>query len=316
MSITTLSTMRAKVEAYLKERRQSGFKLRSTGSQLKGFVRFAQARGHRGPLTVELALAWAQASRHQNAQTAASRLAQLRPFAQFCHRLDPADRVPPAQFFGRSYGRSTPHVYTLGEIRSLIDAAAHWSSGELRAASYATIFGLLAATGLRLSEAIGLQREDVDLNQGVLRIRETKFYASRYVPLHPSTVHALKRYVRRRDRDPLSAHAQRFFVAEDARAVTRDAVQYVFRQLRQRLKWRCRGTRHAPRIHDLRFTFICRRIERWYAQGVDVHQRMLALSTYVGHATASGTYWYLTATPRLMALAAGRFARRNSGGYR
>jgi integrase len=316
MSTTALTTMRAKVEAYLKERRQSGFKLQTSGSQLKSFVRFAQAHSHRGPLTVELALAWAQASRRRKAQTAASRLAQLRPFAQFCHRIDPADKVPPAQFFGRSYSRSTPHVYTLGEIRSLIDAAARWSSSELRAASYATIFGLLAATGMRLSEVIGLQREDVDLKQGVLTIRETKFYASRYVPLHPSTVHALKCYIRRRDRDPLSAHAQRFFVAEHARVVTRDAVQYVFRQLRQRLKWRCRGTRRAPRIHDLRFAFICRRIERWYAQGVDVDQRMLALSTYVGHATASGTYWYLTATPRLMALAAGRFARRNSGGYR
>jgi integrase len=307
--------MHAKVEAYLKERRQGGFKLQTAGSQLKSFARFARARGHRGPLTVELALAWAQCSQRSKTHTAASRLAQLRPFARYCHRLDPANKVPPAQFFGRGYRHGTPHIYTLREIRALIDAAKRWPSGGLCAASYATIFGLLAATGLRLSEVLGLQREEVDLRQGVLTIRDTKFHASRYVPLHPSTVHALKRYVQQRNRDPLSAHAQRFFVADYARAITPNTLQYVFRQLRQRLKFRCRGARAAPRIHDLRFTFICRRIERWYAQGVDVDQRMLALSTYVGHATASGTYWYLTATPQLMALAARR-SRPNPGNHR
>lgn len=306
--MNTHHTMRQKVDAYLTERRQAGCALRVIGSQLKNFARFAEDLGHRGPLTLDLALGWAQASQRARRATAAGRLAQLRPFAQFCHRLDPASAIPPAQFFGRSYRHLTPHIHSPKEIRALLAAAEKWPpAGCLRAESYATLFGLLAATGLRLSEALRLERRDVDLKQGLLHIRETKFYKSRHVPLHSTTVRALQRYASRRDRAVPSATTVRFFLADQGRPLHLRAVQYAFEQLRERLGWHSRGGHPAPRIHDLRFTFICRRLTRWYAEGVDIDRVALSLFTYVGHANVTSTYWYLTATPELMALAARRF---------
>jgi integrase len=303
-------TIHRKVELYLKERRHAGLTLRTTGSQLRSFARFAEDRGHRGSLRLDLLLAWAQASARPTARTAAGRLAQLQPFAQFCHRLDPASAVVPGNLLGGCYRHVTPHIYTRQEIRSLMQALRCWRpAGCLRAESYATFFGLLAATGLRLSEGLSLERPDVDFDRGLLLIREGKFHKSRYVPLHASTVRALRRYARRRDGYPLSASTSRFFVADRGRPLTVSAVRYAFDQLRQRLGWHCRGGRPAPRIHDLRFTFICRRLERWYAQGADIDQRMLSLCTYVGHVNPTSTYWYLTGTPELMRLAARRFRR-------
>jgi hypothetical protein len=135
--MNTRSTMRQKVQAYLEERRQVGCALRVIGSQLRSFARFAEDLGHRGPLTLDLALGWAQASRRARPLSAAGRLAQLRPFAQFCHRLDPASAIPPAQFFGRAYRHLTPHVYSPEEIRALLAAAAQWPlAGCLRAHSF------------------------------------------------------------------------------------------------------------------------------------------------------------------------------------
>jgi integrase len=308
-------TMYQKVDAFLKERRQAGPALRVIGSQLKSFARFAEDRGHHGPITLDLALQWVQASQRTTVKTAAGRLAQLRPFLQFCHKLDPGSAVVRENFFGPSYQRVIPHIYTSQEIRSLIEAAARLRpAGGLRAQSYVTFFGLLASTGLRLSEALNLERRDVDLEHGVLHIREAKFHRSRYVPLHATTIRALHRYARRRDCDPLSATTSRFFVADRGRRLPVGTVRGTFDRLRLKLGWRCRGGRRAPRIHDLRFTFICRRLERWCAQGLDVDHLMLSLYTYVGHAEATSTYWYLTATPELMRLAARRFHSSKRGG--
>lgn len=313
--MNTPRTMRQKVEAFLKERRQAGCALRMIGSQLKSFARFADDLGHRGPLTLELALGWAQASRRAHPATAAGRLAQLRPFAQFCHRLDPRSAIAPAQYFGRSYRHLTPHIYSPEEIRALLAAAAQWPpTGGLRAQSYTTLFGLLAATGLRLSEALRLERRDVDLQQGLLHIRESKFYKSRYVPLHPTTIRALQTYGVRRDAQAPNNTTPMFFLAEAGRPLSLSAVQYAFARLRSKLGWHSRGGHLAPRIHDLRFTFICRRLERWYAEGEDIDRVMLSLCTYVGHVNVTSTYWYLTATPKLMRLAARRFQRCQPGG--
>jgi integrase len=189
----------------------------------------------------------------------------------------------------------------------LLSAATRWPpAGGLRARSYATLFGLLAATGLRLSEALRLERRDVDLKHGLLHIRQTKFYKSRYVPLHSTTVRALRRYAKQRDVLAPHSASPTFFLSEAALPVSVHSVQHVFAKLRRKLHWRSRGGHPAPRIHDLRFTFICRRLELWYAQGLDPHRLMLHLFTYVGHVNATSTYWYLNATPGLMSLAARR----------
>lgn len=309
------SSMRQRVEAYLKERRQAGCALRVIGSQLHSFARFADDQDHRGPLTLELVLGWAQASRHARPSIAAARLAQLRPFTQFCHQLDPASVIAPAQFFGPGFRRVTPHIYSLEEIRALLSAAARWPpAGGLRAQSYVTLFGLLAATGLRVSEALRLERRDVDLRQGLLHIRESKFYKSRYVPVHSTTVQALQRYTRQRDAQIPHPVSPMFFLAAADRPLQLNALEHAFTRLRKKLRWHSRGGHAAPRIHDLRFTFICRRLELWYAQGLDPDRLMLSLFTYVGHVNVTSTYWYLNATPRLMRLAARRLQLRTPGG--
>jgi integrase len=308
------ATMENRVATYLRERRQAGLTLSVSGSQLRSFARFADSIGHRGPLTIGLALDWAQASRSARPGAIASRLAQLRSFAQFCHRLDPHSEIPPVQLLSRCYRRVTPHIYSPEEVCSLIDAAARWRpAGCLRAQSYATLFGLLASTGLRVSEALALERRDVDLKQGLLHIREAKFHKSRYVPLHFSTRCALRRYAERREIQSSNTATQRFFVSDNGCPLKLCTVQSVFKRLRERLGWRSRGGHPAPRIHDLRFTFICRRLERWYAQGVEIDRVMLSLYTYVGHVGVSSTYWYLTATPELMRHAARRFQRVSGG---
>ncbi len=307
-------TMASRVEAYLSQRRQAGFALQIEGAQLARFARFADNAGHQGPLTVQLAAQWATASPTQKPLTAARRIELLRPFARYCQQFDPGTEIPPRWLFGRAHRRLTPHIFSDGEIRALLAACAHlYPPGGLRGSTCATIFGLIASTGLRISEAAGLKRSDVDLERGLLHIQHAKFGKSRWVPLHSTTTRALERYVQQRDRDPLTADIEAFFVFDYGRPASTGSLQYAFKLLRRRLKWRSRGAHPAPRIHDLRHSFICHRLERWYAQGLDIDRNILALSTYVGHAKVTDTYWYVTATPELLAIAARRFSRGSGG---
>lgn len=196
----------------------------------------------------------------------------------------------------------------------MLEACAHLHPpGGLRGICCATIFGLIASTGLRTSEAVGLQRPDVDLERGLLHIRHTKFGKSRWVPLHSSTIEALCHYVHNRDQESLAATTENFFVFDYGRPVTTGGLGYAFKLLRQRLQWRSRGGHPVPRIYDLRHTFSCRNLERWYAQRLDIDCHILALSTYLGHAKITDTYWYLTSTPDLLAQAAERLDQRPGG---
>lgn len=301
------NTMRMKVQAYIAERRAGGFALTIDEQQLLGFARFVDRRGYRGPLTVHLASRWALASRAGRRLTAARRIEVLRGFARYCQIFDPATEVPPRALFGPGHRRLAPHIFTDRELCALLTAAERLPPpGELRGPTCAAIFGLIASTGLRISEATGLRRTDVDLEQGQLHIQRTKFGKSRLVPLHPSTVQALRRYVRRRDRVAALCTTEAFFVFNCGRPATTRNVEYAFEQLRQRLGWHCRGALRYPRIHDIRHTFATRRLEQWYRAGSDIDREILALSTYLGHAKVTDTYWYVTATPELMALAARR----------
>jgi integrase len=304
------STLSARVDAYLADRHQAGFQLRAEGQQLKGFARFARRAGHRGPLTVKLAMRWANDSRGHRLLTAARRIETLRPFAAYCQQFDLATEVPPRGLFGRAHRRLTPHIFTAQEIASLLAACRKLHpAGGLRGASCAAIFGLIASSGLRISEATHLKRADVDLRARRLLVREGKYHKSRWVALHPTTTAALRRYARRRDRDTFAKGSNAFFIFDHGRPASRRAVQWAFRVLRAKLQWRSRGGHPAPRIHDLRHAFICHRLEDWYAKGVQIDRHILSLSTYVGHAKVTDTYWYVTATPELLAFAAERFVR-------
>ncbi len=305
-------TMQSHAENYLDERHQLGYGSRTTGYAVRSFAHYVDGLGYEGPLTVEVMGAWARCAKANGDSpiTWARRLKKLRPFARYLQQFDPRTEVPDHTVFGRVGQRLAPHIYSEQEIVDLL-AAARRLSPALRGATYETLFGLLAATGLRISEAGHLTDADVDLKLGMLTVQQTKFAKSRHVPLHPSTVDALRRYrglckrhITVTDETPffISTRGQRLGFALSLRQVNR-----VFQHLRDQLGWVNRGAHAAPRIHDLRHTFIVRRVLLWHAQGVDIDQAMLSLSTYVGHAMVTNTYWYLTGVPELMAVAAGKF---------
>jgi integrase len=309
------STMQCKVEAYLAERRRAGYKLVIEGQQLQYFARFTDGWRYRGPLTVEIASRWATASRLRRRITAARRIEVLRGFARYCRSWDHTSEIPPLRLFGPGHRRLTPHIYSPAEIRSLMGAARQLHPPEgLRGKTCATIIGLIAACGLRISEVTALRREDVDFERSCLHVRDSKFGKSRLVPMHPSTRSALRRYAQQRDGEPQCECREAFFVFDYGRPATTRSLHYAFRIVRQALHRRPRGGHSRYRLHDARHTFVCRRLERWYQQGTDIDRQMLALSTYIGHASPTDTYWYVTATPRLMALAARRMDPLASGG--
>jgi integrase len=307
--------LQARVERYLVERHRLGFSGRNEACSLRSFARHIQAARHRGPLTVEVMAEWARRDSHGSSDphTWARRLKKLRSFMRWLQQFEPRTEVPDDAIFGRLPERQAPHIYSEQEIVDLLAAARRLGPAPgLRGVVFETLFGLIACTGLRIGEALALRNLDVDLKVGMLSIHQSKFGKSRQVPMHPSSVDALRRYRRMRDlAGESAAEDASFFVGTRGRrrglALGERQVHRVFGELRRQLGWRNRGTHHAPRIHDLRHTFIVRRIVRWQLQGVDVDQAMLSLSTYVGHAMVTNTYWYLSAVPELMALAAGRF---------
>jgi len=308
------TTMVSQVEQYLALRRRLGFDLRVAGSQLLAFARFADASDDRGPITLDLAVRWARSSERAKPITWARRLELLRPFARYRLQFNPATEVPPLHLLGPAHPRLAPHIYTAEEIASLLEAANALSPKEgLRPVTYQTLFGLIAATGLRVSEARALTRADVDLTGGVLTVRNSKFRKSRLVPLHATSVRALKRYAEIRDRKVPLVHTAAFFVSDRGKPLDKRTVHYTFAKLRQQLGWRARGGHPAPRIHDLRHTFICQALLRSCRKRRSPEHGIEALSTYVGHAKVTETYWYVTGIPELMALAARRFERYAHG---
>ncbi len=310
------TTLHARAEQYLAERRRLGFALRTPAYSLRGFVRHAAAVGHRGPLTIEVMTDWARRDSHcsDDPHTWARRLKHLRPFARWMLQFEPLTEVPDHTIFGRIDERQAPHIYSESEIMDLLAAARRLGPATApRGAVFETLFGLVASCGLRISEALALRHADVDLRRGMLLIRKTKFGKSRQVPMHPSTTDALRRYRQTLDMTGHSTQPEAaFFIGTRGRRqgmpLGERQVHRVFAELREQLAWPNRGNHHAPRIHDLRHTFVVRRISQWQAQGVDVDQAMLALSTYVGHSEIGNTYWYLSAAPELMEVAARRFA--------
>jgi integrase len=307
--MTRHRTIVALAEEYLAARRALGFALRIDGQQLLAFARYADRCGHRGPLTTALAVRWATRSAMASPIGRARRLDVVRPFARYLAATDSGTEIPPPALLGPSHRRLPPHVYSREEITALLRAAAALSPlGGLRPRTYTTLFALLMCTGLRVSEALRLVQADVDLAARVLTVRETKFRKTRLVPLHPSASRALGRYAAQRDRVHPQPPQPTFFLSEAGRPLAYSTVRTTFLRLRQALGW-CRPGHRPPRIHDARHTFACHRLQRWYRDGTDVDQHLLALSTYLGHAKVSDTYWYLTATPGLLRTPAARFER-------
>jgi integrase len=286
----TPTTMQSHADNYLNERRQLGFGLRSAGYAIKSFARYVDDLGDHESLTVDVMADWARRDKGNSDKPAtwARRLNKLRMFARYLQQFEPHTEVPDDTIFGRIGQRLAPHIYSDQEIVDLLAAAR------------------------RLGPARGLRgATDVDLKLGRLTIRRTKFAKSRQVPVHPSTTDALKRYRALRNHHVEITDESLFFVGTRGRregcGLSLRQVHRVFVGLRDQMRWQNRGVPDGPRIHQLRHTFIVRRVMLWHAQSVDIDQAMLALSTYVGHAMVTNTYWYLTGVPELMAVAASKF---------
>mgnify|MGYP001814028019 CR=1 FL=1 len=247
------STMQARVEDYLTTRRQLGYALVIEGEQLQRFARFADAQQHRGAITVELAVAWACASKRSGPIGRARRLEVVRPLAKFCATFEPETQVPPARLLGPAHRRLAPHIYTEEELAQMLTAAAKLAPEHgLRPASMQCLLGLLAATGLRVSEALHLQRIDVDLEQDLLCVHQTKFRKSRYVPLHPTARDALTEYAHLRDQRLPVDREPAFFLLDDGRAFRYGQAMYAFQRIRTQLGWDNMPGRR-PRLYDLRY---------------------------------------------------------------
>ncbi|MEQ1546275.1 tyrosine-type recombinase/integrase [Methyloglobulus sp.] len=307
--------MQTHAENYLSERRRLGYGLRTTGYSIMSFARYMDALDSQEPLTVEIMADWARQDQGNSDKpsTWAQRLKRLRSFCRYLQQFEPRTEVPDDTIFGRIGQRLAPHIYSEQEIIDLLAAARNLGSfiPGLRGATYETLFGLIASTGLRVSEAVHLLDTEVDLKSGTLTVRKTKFAKSRHVPIHPSTIEILKHYRSKRNLSIAVTEDTSFFISTRGRRLGQplslEQVHRVFIGLRDQLGWINRGAHNAPRIHDLRHTFVVRRVLLWQAQGLDVDQQMLALSTYVGHAMVTNTYWYLTGIPQLMSVAAERF---------
>ena len=297
------------VRRYLAERRALGYELTAPGTELMRFARYADARRHRGPLTEELIVGWAREHVKRTTEvTAARRLEVVRPFAAYYRQFEPTTEILPVGALGRGHRRLVPHIYTDEEVAHLLQATSRLTPHNgLRPLTYCTLFGLIAAAGLRLSEALNLSNGDVDLTSRSITVRQTKFRKSRCLPLHSSVVQALERYRQSRDQCLDTRPEAPFFASSSGAALAKGTVDNVFRRLRSHLSWSARGDYPLPRLHDLRHTFAVRRLQRWREQGQAIDQAMFWLCTYLGHAKISNTYWYITGIPELMDAIGARF---------
>jgi integrase len=302
-----MSTLREASEQYLQLRRELGYKLRGVTCLLRSFVAFAERE--RAPhVTTELALRWAQQPPSAQPATWASRLGVVRRFAVWRSASDRRTEVPPADLLPGRYRRQRPYIYSDAEIEGLVRAASQLpSAAGLKGRTFATIFGLLAVTGLRVSEALALDREDVDLEEGVLRIRRTKFGKSRLVAVHESTRQTLADYACERDRVVQRPATAAFFLSERGGRVTEWAARYNFAKISREVGLRAPTTngRHGrgPRLHDMRHRFAVCTLLRWYRAGINVEREIPKLATYLGHVHVNETYWYIEAVPELLELA-------------
>lgn len=304
----------SRVAAYLAHRRSFGFELAIDGTQLESFARFADQRGAKH-LTLDLAADWARDSKRASQTGWARRIETLRGFAKFQMRTDPETIVPPRKLLGRGHRRLVPHIFTEPEIKTLLsEARLLGPPGGLRAATCYALFGLLATTGLRISEALHLTDADIDLRAGVLDIRDSKFHQRRYVAMHATVSRQLREYIGTRDSVICSRRSDCFFLREDGQPVTRRQALYALRAIcERRLGWKPRGDYRHHRLHDFRHSFIVHSALRFYREEADIERCLSALSIYVGHAKVVDTYWYFTGIPELMNIAAGRFQRYSEG---
>jgi integrase len=304
-----MSSLREALHNYLTMRRGLGFKLHSEGAALSSFVAYMEQE-EADYISTSLALAWAQAPTSVQPARWAQRLRCVRGFARYCSAIDPRTEIPSAGLLPFTHQRPTPYFFTDEDIRKLLDAALHASARDSMAQhTFFCLFGLLSVTGLRISEALGIAPKDVDLDEGILTIRSSKFGKSRLVPLHTSTITALVNYGKRREQILAGRQVPYWFANAQGTRVSYDVVRDAFRRLTKQIGLRSRSDGRRPHLHDLRHRFAMVTVLQWYRNGEDVERRLPVLSAYLGHVEVCNTYWYLSASPDLLEAAKGRLER-------
>ncbi|MGI9099698.1 MAG: tyrosine-type recombinase/integrase [Solirubrobacteraceae bacterium] len=300
-----MSALRQALEDYLTMRRTLGYKLERSELLLGQFIASLEADGA-STITIDNALAWATSPTGSRAWWT-MRLSAVRGFAAYLHTLDERCEVPPTDLLARQCGRRVPYLYSDAQLGALLAATATIGS-PLRAATYRTLIGLLAVTGMRIGEAIGADRDDLDFDRGLLLVRHGKFGKTRQLPLHVTTLAALSAYLDRPDR-PRQPGREALLVSTAGTRLLYPNVLRTFRSLVATAGIEARSARCQPRIHDLRHTFAVQTLLDCYRTGVNVDTRLPLLSTYLGHVNPKDTYWYLTGSPELLALAGQRLQR-------
>jgi integrase/recombinase XerD len=308
-----MSTHSDALDTYLAVRRGLGTELRGPDATLRRFVEFLDAEGA-SFITTDLALRFVTAGGSSTPMRQAQRLGDVRRFAAFRSVTDPRTEIPPRGVLTGRYRRCLPYIYSDEEIVRIIDAAARLPSRVgLRGPTSATLVGLLASTGLRLGEALALDRDDVDFGGGILAIRRAKFGKSRLVPMHETTAAELRRYEKERDRLVPRPASAAFFLSARGRRLTRWCARYNFAVVSRTVGLRPPTTKnrhgHGPRLHDFRHALATRVLIGWYREGRDVERELPRLSAYLGHVHVADTYWYLEAVPELLQLATERATR-------
>ncbi|TFC83135.1 tyrosine-type recombinase/integrase [Cryobacterium sp. TMT3-29-2] len=300
-----MKTLTESLDDYFQLRHSLGYNLDDAARLLPRFVAWMAQNGH-PTVTVSHAITWVELAPAEPGSTVwPRRMTAVRGFARYLSGIDPATEVPPIGLFPSRQRWSPPFIFTTADIAALTAQATGTLDARLPSATYATLIGLLTVTGLRIGEAIRLDGADVDLTTGVLLIRESKFAKTRIVPLRPSTVAALHAYAAQRDKHLPSPTTPSFFVTVTGKRLLYPVVQKIFHTLCSAAGIGV-GAARGPRLHDLRHTFAITTLINWYRTGADVHARLPYLSTYLGHREPRFTYWYLSAAPELLALAAGR----------
>lgn len=308
-----MNTLHEALINYLQLRRSLGFKLKDAGLTLPHFVSFVEAHSE-DHITTSRALEWAQLPANVQPTEWARRLGFVRSFARYRNATDSRTEIPAAGLMPHRSTRARPYLYTDEEVGGLLAAALQlptaWHSTPLRPWVFHCLLGLLAATGLRYSEALALHVADLDVDHAVLTIRNAKFGKTRMVPLHASTVQVLTDYLRRREAMFGRGISPFLFVNCRGKKLDQAQVHRTFYELSRAIGLRGAKASHGPRLHDFRHRFAVRVLTQWYQAGEDAERLLPVLSTYLGHVRVEDTYWYLSAWPELMTQAMSRLERR------
>jgi integrase/recombinase XerD len=309
--MNTPASLRRDLDSYLELRRSLGFKLRGEEQLLAQFISYLGEQGTE-TITVQAALDWAVLPGKASPRWHARRLSAVRMFASHLHASDPRTEVPPPGLLRGGNRRPAPYAYADSDIAALAAAADTFRYPLLRL-TYKALTGLLWVTGLRISEALTLDDRDLDTSRGLLTVRDTKFGKTRLIPLHPSTVTALRGYITRRDQiRPRTATTALFVNVSGGRLGIR-SVHYAWPLLAARAGLESLPGARRPRAYDVRHAFAVRTLLGWYRSGADVPALLPRLSTYMGHTDPKHTYWYLSASPELLSLAAARLGAHLGG---